>query len=110
MDSKTVVLTEQNFETKVLRKDGTPVLVDYWATWCAPCRMMEPVLESLATELGDSAMIGKVNVDEQPGLAQSARVTAIPTLVLFQNGEVQDVFTGVQSLSKLKKRLKKLAA
>ena len=110
MSESTIELTEKNFEQKALRKDGTPVLIDFWAEWCGPCRAMEPVLESLAKELGETAVIGKVNVDEQPKLAGAARVQAIPTLVLLKDGEVKDVFTGMQSKKKLKSSLEKLVA
>jgi thioredoxin 1 len=110
MQSKTVHLTQENFEREALRKDGTPVLVDFWATWCGPCLTMEPVLESLAEELAGRALIAKVNVDEEPALAQAARIQAIPTLVMLHNGEVIDVLLGVQSKGALKQRLEELTA
>ena len=110
MSEKTVELTETNFETTALRKDGKPVLIDYWATWCAPCRMMEPVLEALADELDGTAVIGKVNADEEPALAQAARVQAVPTLLVLKDGEVVDILMGVQSKNALKSKLEALAA
>lgn len=110
MQSKTVHLTQDNFENEALRKDGTPVLVDFWATWCGPCLAMEPVLESLAEELAGRALIAKVNVDEEPALANAARIQSIPTLVMLHNGEVIDVLLGVQSKIALKRRLEELAA
>ena len=109
MESKTVHLTHENFETEALRRDGTPVLVDFWATWCGPCRDMEPVLESLAEELDGRALIAKVNVDEEPALAHAARIQAVPTMVMLFNGEVIDVLMGVQSKGDLKERLEQLA-
>ena len=110
MSDKTVKLTEKNFEQEALRKDGQPVLVDFWATWCAPCRMMEPVLESIADELEGKAVIGKVNIDDEPSLAAAARVQAVPTLLLIKDGKVQDVLMGVQPKAKLLEKLEGLAA
>jgi thioredoxin 1 len=109
MSHKTLKLTQSNFEETALRKDGVPVLVDFWATWCGPCRAMEPVLESLANEFEGRAIIGKVNVDEEPNLAAAARVQAIPTLVLLKDGKVEDVLVGMQPKEKLRARLDRLA-
>lgn len=108
MGSKTIHLTEADFEQKALRKDGVPVLVDFWATWCGPCRVMEPVLESLAEELEGTAVVGKVNVDEEPALASAARIQAVPTLVLLKDGKVEDVMMGVQSKDALKAKIERL--
>lgn len=82
-----LTLTGENFEQEVLRSQK-PVLVDFWATWCGPCRMQAPVLEALAAELGEELTVGKVNVDDAPDLASRYGVLSIPTLMLFQNGEV----------------------
>ena len=105
MHNKTAKLTEKTFETEALRKDGVPVLVDFWASWCGPCRAMEPVLESLAEELEGRAVIAKVNVDDEPAVANAARIQSIPTMVLLKNGEVKDVFVGVTSKSVLKSKI-----
>jgi len=105
MQDKTAKLTEKTFETEALRKDGVPVLVDFWASWCGPCRAMEPVLESLAEELEGRAVIAKVNVDDEPAVANAARIQSIPTMVLLKNGEVKDVFVGVTSKSVLKSKI-----
>ena len=110
MSHKTIELTEKTFEDTALRNDGKPVLIDYWATWCGPCRAMTPVLESLADEYEGKAVIAKVNVDEQPTLAAAARVQAIPTLVLLKDGEVVNVMVGAQPKGKLKKELERHAA
>jgi thioredoxin 1 len=105
MQNKATKLTEKTFETEALRKDGVPVLVDFWASWCGPCRAMEPVLESLAEELEGRAVIAKVNVDDEPAVASAARIQSIPTMVLLKNGEVKDVFVGVTSKSVLMSKI-----
>ena len=81
-------------------------LVDFWATWCGPCRMQAPILEKLDAELGDSVKIGKVDVDENPALAQRFGVMSIPTLIAFRGGQVVNQRVGVQSLDALKDMLK----
>jgi thioredoxin 1 len=82
-----VVLTVENFENEVLKSDK-PVLVDFWATWCGPCRMIAPIIEEVANELSATLKVGKVNVDEQEELAIKFGISSIPTLLLFKNGEV----------------------
>ena len=99
--SETVDLTVDTFQDVVLRDDGLPVLVDFWAPWCGPCRVMEPVLEELARELAGRAVIAKVNVDEQPALANATRIRAVPTLHLVHEGKLVDVMMGVQSRERL---------
>jgi thioredoxin 1 len=96
-----VVLTKENFESEVLNSQ-IPVLVDFWATWCGPCRMLSPVIEDLAKELDGKVKIGKVNIDEQLGLAIKYRVEVIPTLILFNNGEVQKRNTGFLTKEEVK--------
>ena len=96
-----VVLTKENFESEVLNSQ-IPVLVDFWATWCGPCRMLSPVIEELAEELDGKVKIGKVNIDEQLGLAIKYRVEVIPTLILFNNGEVQKRNTGFLTKEEVK--------
>lgn len=82
-----VVLTVENFENEVLKSDK-PVLVDFWATWCGPCRMIAPIIEEVANELSATLKVGKVNVDEQEELAIKYGISSIPTLLLFKNGEI----------------------
>lgn len=74
-----------NFEAEVLGADK-PVLVDFWATWCMPCRMLAPTVEELAEDLEGKVIVGKINVDEEPDLARKYRVASIPTLIVFENG------------------------
>ena len=80
-----ITITNENFEQEVLKADK-PVLVDFWASWCGPCRMLSPIVDQLAEERDDVAF-GKVNVDEQPELAEQFKVMTIPSLFVFQNGE-----------------------
>ena len=100
-----LTLTEQNFEELVLQADK-PVLVDFWASWCMPCRMIAPVVEELAENMRDTAYVGKVNVDEQPGLAERYKVYSIPTLIKFEKGQEQERLVGVQSKERLELMMK----
>src|SRR5438876_2884044 len=91
-----VSLTEENFEKEVLQS-ATPVLVDFWAQWCNPCRALLPILDELAEEYDGRVRIGKVNIDEQQALATQYGVRAIPTLLLFHQGQVADQIVGLRS-------------
>jgi thioredoxin 1 len=90
---KIVEVTNDNFKDKVGQSD-VPVLIDFWAVWCGPCRMVAPVLEELAEELDGKLRIGKVNVDENQELAMQYRVSSIPAFVLFKNGQPVDRVVG----------------
>ncbi len=89
-------ITKENFEQEVINSD-TPVLLDFWATWCGPCRMVGPTVEQVAEETVNTAKVGKINVDEEPELAQAFHVMSIPTLVVMKDGKVAKSTVGVQS-------------
>lgn len=88
-------LTKSNFE-ETINKQDKPVLVDFWAEWCGPCRMLTPIMESLSTEYADNAIIAKVNVDEEMELAQKFGIMSIPNVILFHKGQVVDNSVGVR--------------
>ena len=100
-----IIITEQNFEQEVLKADK-PVLVDFWATWCGPCRMLAPTIELLAEEMEGVAKVGKVNVDEQPGLASRFGISSIPTLIVFEDGKVKNTSVGVVPKSMIEDMLR----
>ncbi|XEC95288.1 thioredoxin [Paenibacillus tarimensis] len=97
-----VVLTKDNFGKSI--ESGVSV-VDFWAPWCGPCKMQLPIVEELATELEGQAVIGKVNVDEEPELASQFGVMSIPTLILFKDGQPVDKMVGLQSKDALKGKI-----
>src|SRR6266581_2258155 len=104
-----VPLTQENFPTEVLQS-STPVLVDFWAEWCGPCKMIAPVLDELAEEYGGRVKIGKVNIDEQQGLAAQYGIRAIPTLLMFDKGQVSEQIVGLKSKRDLKNSFDRVAA
>ncbi len=99
-----LTLTDDNFEQEVL-KSALPVLVDFWAEWCGPCKMVAPILDELAGEYDGRVRIGKVNVDESQKLASEYGIRAIPTLLLFKNGQVTDQIVGLRSKRDFKTKL-----
>ena len=104
-----VTLTQENFPKEVLQST-TPVLVDFWAEWCGPCKMIAPILDELADEYNGKVRIGKVNIDEQQALAAEYSVRAIPTLLLFKQGQVADHIVGLRSKRDLKASFDRVAA
>ena len=87
-------LTDENFESEVL-KSNKPCIVDFYADWCGPCKMMSPIIEEIAEELGEKVKVGKVNSDENMELAQKYGIMSIPTIMIIKNGEVTKTFVGV---------------
>lgn len=102
-----MVITDQNFEKEVLQSDK-PVLVDFWAVWCTPCQVQGPIVEDIAKSYAGKAVIGKLNVDENPNMAQKYGVMSIPTIMIFKNGAVVKQFIGLQSKEVLSSELNKL--
>lgn len=100
--------TDAGFETEVLNS-SEPVLVDFWATWCGPCRQIAPLIDELAVQFQGSVKIGKVNVDENPDLSTKYGINAIPTLLLFKDGEIVERFQGVPARAKLEAVLNSVA-
>jgi len=104
-----LTVTQENFSTEVLSA-GTPVLVDFWAEWCGPCKMISPILDELAQEYDGRVKIGKVNIDEQQQLAAQYGIRAIPTLLMFHKGEVSEQIVGLKSKRDLKNSIERVAA
>jgi thioredoxin 1 len=100
MAGNVVTLTDANFQTEVLASDQ-PVLVDFWAPWCGPCKMIAPTIDAVATEFLGKVRVGKVNTDDNPKTASSYSISAIPTVLLFKGGEIVDRFVGVVNKDKL---------
>ena len=101
---KVLTLTDKNFQQQTKNK---VVLVDFWATWCAPCRMMAPVLNDVASELSGNSHVGKVNIEQYQSLAQKFKVRSIPTLILFKNGTEINRFVGIKSKDFLLQQIQK---
>ncbi len=101
---KIITLNDENFANEV-KESSIPILVDFWAEWCAPCRMVAPVLDELAEEFDGKIKIGKVNVDQNRSVAAQYGVMSIPTLILFKNGELVEQMVGAQPKENLQKVL-----
>ncbi len=100
MSGSIVYVTDANFEDEVLKAAG-PVLVDYWADWCAPCKMISPILDEIAVEYGDKIKIAKLNIDQNPATPPKFGIRGIPTLMLFKGGNVEATKVGTLSKSQL---------
>jgi len=107
--AKPVTITDANFQLEVMESDQV-VLIDFWATWCGPCRMIAPVIEELASDFDGRAKIAKLDVDTNPQVASSLGVRSIPTLLFFKDGRVVDQLVGAAPKKMLQQRLEKLLA
>ena len=102
----TLTFTDENFEAEVLKSDK-PVLVDFWAEWCGPCRMMAPAVEAIADEYAGRVKVGKMNVDDSPSTPPRYQIRGIPTLLLFKGGQVQEQYVGATSKDTIVKMLER---
>jgi thioredoxin len=104
-DSKPVIITDQTFEREVVQAKGQPVLVDCWAPWCGPCRMIGPILDQLAAESAGRYRIAKLNVDENPQTSARFKIASIPTMLIFKDGQLIDRLIGAQPRQVIADRL-----
>jgi thioredoxin 1 len=100
-----IELYKETFEQEVLQSD-IPVLVDFWATWCGPCKMIAPIVKEIADEYNGKILVGKVNVDEEPDLTMQYNVSSIPTLMVFKNGQLVNKAVGYREKDEILKMLK----
>jgi len=103
---KVQTLTDSNFDQSVI-KAGKPVLVDFWAEWCGPCRRLAPTVDELATDYDGRVVVGKLNVDDNPGIAGRFSIRGIPTLLLFKGGQIVEQIVGLADKDTLKKLIEK---
>ena len=104
-DAKPAVITDQTFDREVMQEKGRPVLVDAWAPWCPPCRMLAPIIDQLAAESQGRYKISKLNVDENPQIASRYQIASIPTMLIFKDGQLVDRIIGLQSKPAIAERL-----
>jgi len=107
-NSVAITLTESNFDREINQNDK-PVLVDFWAEWCGPCKLIAPLIDEIAREKNGSLTVGKVNIDENQNLSFKFNIRAIPTLLIFKNGQVRDQVTGMTSKKDLLGRIDALS-
>lgn len=100
-----IKLTDENFENEVIKSPKT-VVVDFYADWCGPCKMMSPIIDKIAEDLGNTVKVGKVNTDECMNLALQYEIMSIPTIIIYKNGEVSKIFNGVTDKSEIMDALK----
>lgn len=106
MADAVIHLTDENFDAEVTKHANHPVLVDFWASWCAPCRAIAPHIADLATQYQGQVKVGKLNVDEQPNTASHLGIRALPTLLLFKNGQVVEQVVGAVPKNKIDEMIK----
>lgn len=106
MAGNIIEFTDQNFESEVLQAD-VPTMVDFWAEWCAPCKMIAPTVEALANEYAGKFRVGKLNIDENPSIPTKFGIRGIPTLIIFKGGQPVDQIVGVKSKADLKSSIEK---
>ena len=99
-----LIFTKDNFEEEVLKSD-IPVVVDFWASWCGPCRMLAPLIKSLAEDLEGEAKVGKINIDEESELASKYNIMSVPTVMLFKDGKAQATSIGVKPKAEIREAL-----
>ena len=99
-----LIFTKENFEAEVLKSD-LPVVVDFWASWCGPCRMLAPLIKSLAEDLEGEAKVGKINIDEESELASEYQIMSVPTVMLFKDGKVAATSIGVKPKAEIREAL-----
>ncbi|NLN50570.1 MAG: thioredoxin [Acholeplasmataceae bacterium] len=99
-----LTITKENFKKLVLESDK-PVLIDFYASWCIPCQMFSPIIDSLAAETNGLAVVGKVNIEQQAELANQFKIMSVPTVVIFEKGKIVNHFTGLKTKNELKKLL-----
>lgn len=102
-----IVFTDQNFEQEALKSDK-PVMVDFWAAWCAPCRIVSPVIEELAKKYEGKVKVGKLNVDDNPNTASRFGIMSIPTVLVLQNGQVKKTMVGARGREEYKKTIEEI--
>lgn len=104
--SNAIEINDSSFEQEVLNSEK-PVVVDFWAPWCGPCRKQLPIVEELSNDIGDKARVAKLNIEENQGVALAYQVVSIPTLMIFKNGEVVEKMSGLHSKSQLEAAIKR---
>ena len=107
--SAPVDVTQTTFKNEVIESD-TPVLVDFWAEWCGPCKKLSPLLDEIADEMGDQVKVAKVNVDNERALGMMYQIMSIPTVLLFKNGQKVDEFVGLRPKSEIVSKIEALGA
>ena len=107
MSQNTAIINEENFEDEVIKSE-MPVLLDFWAEWCGPCKMLSPTIDAIADKYDGKVLVGKVNVDDSSSIGQKYGIRGIPTLLFFSNGEVQEQIVGNVAEADISEKLDKL--